>query len=361
MSIKAAVNKALAHLKMANPFHSLLRSGTSIFDAPSGSWALSKDPKTNMALWNAIYTSGPAFGLAYLINNLANQKAESEVEEAIDTQLIDKLQSLRPRLVADPNLADVSAYTELPKKELKRLEEIKAGLPKSAANNDDGAEDDQDFSERASDSTKELIKNSILNTIPLAAFGLAAAGGIALSNKNNKDRIAKNLQARRTQLRNIQALIDRQMLADRGLIKAAAKKEGDKTGSGVGVLDAFVGLPITAHMLLAAALGLGSYGILSDRDKNKATLKYLKKIQLGSNTLQDTPQLSVLDLPVSPDKILAVPGDKKQQTLIKAEISPTDDGVIDVVPIENSGILEELKAASDSEIESRKKKDALFA
>ena len=352
MGIKSAVNKVLNHVKMVNPFHSLLRSGTSIFDAPGGSWKLSDDPKTNMALWNAIYTAGPAFGLAYLINNIANQRAESKIEDASEKRLIDKLQAMRPRLLETPKpIADDEGYEEVPTTELKRLSALKNSLQKSAKKD---TEDDPDTLERAKHGTLDIMKGGIVGTLPIAVALAMAAGGVAASNKYNKERIKANLRTRRSQIRSIQALIDRERLIDKGLVKSAAKKDKDE-GSDIGVLDAFVGLPAAAHTAIALSLGLGTYGILSAKDENKNLLKYLEKVQLGSNVLQDTPQLSVLDLPADPGQILAVPGDKKKETLLPtAATAANPSEIIDVEPIDAADIITEVKA-------DNKKKDALFA
>ena len=352
-SIKEILNKALNYKHLVNPLKTAFSKGTSVLDAPGGSWKLSDDPKTNMALWNAIYSAPAVFGLSYLVNNIANRKAETEVDEKLDTQLIDKLQALRPRLVSDPNLEDTESFTELPQKELKRLETIKAELNKAAADDDEDPSWDKDLKQWVIDT----LKSSIKGAIPIGAAALAASGGIALSNANNKDRIKKDLEARRVQLRNIQALIDRQMLVDKGLVKGASSKKdkdsGDKEGSKIGLLEGAINAPLLAHILIAGGLGLGTYKFMRAKDPNEKKLSYLKKVQLGSNVLQDTPQLSVLDLPIDPAKVLAVPGDKKQETLIAEETKPVEVAaadIIDVKPIEDSGIFQEIK-----------KKDALFA
>ena len=332
MALKDNIMEILRNSRLVDPFYSAFATGKSVFDAPK--WKLAKDPKLNMALWNSIYAFPAALGLGYLVNNLSNQKAAAEVDAELDKQLIDKLQSTRPRLVADPNLADTASFTDLPKKELNRLEGIKDKISKKSSS---------PF-RKVKDSFVDLLVNSLIGAIPIGTAAAAATAGVAWSNKNNKERIKKDLEERRTQLRNIQALIDHQMLANRGLIKGASQDSGDTEtkhrGSELGPFEGLLNLPVLALALMSGALGVATYRYMDRADKNKSTIKYLKKTQLGSNVLQDTAQLSLLDLPVDPNKVIATPGDKKQLTLGEDSVKADSDP---------AGIVTEVK-----------KKDALF-
>lgn len=349
MGLKDTIGKILDYKHLINPLATTFSSGREPGDAPRfGGWSLFKDPKTNMAAWNAIYNILPLFGIGFVINAIANRKAESEVEDKLDAGVIGKLQALRPRLISDPNLKDVTSYTSLPKKELEQLEAIKGELAKSAS-------DEENADSWVVQQLKALVKDGFKNAIPIAAAIAAASSGIALSNKLNRDRIKKQLSDRRIELSNIQALLDHKMLADAGLIDEN-KPTGVISKTANGPIRTLLDAPMLAHILLSTGLGIGTYKLMTSQDDNKKKIKSLKKIQLGSNVLQDTPQLSVLDLPVKPEQILAIPGDKKKETVIAAvkdkleEIAKGGEDIIDVSPIEDSGILQEIK-----------KKDALFA
>ena len=355
----------LNHARLVNPARTIFSAGSSVWDAPGGGdpnskWRLAKSDKLNMALWNLIYSAPAAFGLAYLINNVANQRAENDVEKKLNRQLIDKVQATRPRLVADPNLADITSFTELPGEELRRIDAAreqaaeKSGnrkkLTKKAAGNLD---------EIATETVRDAVSDAFLSALPLTGAALAAYGGISLSNHLNKERIKKELLARRMQLRNLQAKLDHDMLVSRGLIKGASETvdqakvdrmvaeakastntnrlQGDR-GSTSSLWDMILRVPVLAHVLMATALVTGAYSLLRKGDKNEKRLKHLKDMQLGSNVLQDAPQLSVLDLPVKAEDILDVPA-----------LTAGKEAVLDVKPVDEANIIQEVK-----------KKDALF-
>ena len=118
----------------------------------------------------------------------------------------------------------------------------------------------------------------------------------------------------------------------------------------------FIDWSVMFQLLLGAATGIGAYQLMKNRDKNKAKIKYLNDKLVGSNQLAASPKLSIADLPVATSEILVTPGDPKQETLVDdpkkqqyaKNSAPVD--VIDVKPIEDTGIFQEVK-----------KKDALFA
>ena len=357
-----------AHL--FNPVYTLTHEGDSALGVPT--MRLADNNKLNLALWNAIYVGGAALPLAYLINTLANQKAENEVESQLNKSLVQKLNALRPRLVSDPSLADTSAYTDLPERELKELQRVQGELEKHA---------DGGIMDWVSDTAADFFRDSFANTLPLFMLPGAALLGTALSNNKNKERIKAELKDRRLQYRNIQGYIDRKRLAEAGLVAASAaekpltesvakrksessdnskaddkltKKAGgpdDQSGearrdSSYGLKTWFLSMPFAALALLSATLGVGTYNLLNKGDKNKAKLKYLKERQLGSNIAQDTPQLSVLDLPVSYKDILVTPQtDKSRQT--RAYTGDTEDR-------------KDGKAPKAEERSVTSKKDALF-
>lgn len=325
MAIKKFFDTMFRYKHLFNPAATIMHTGESVSNAPTGDLRLSNDPKTNMALWNAIFVLGGAAPLAYLINTLSNRKAESAVEDTSDESSIDKLNALRPRLIADADESNVDAFTELPKRELQQLNEIKQRIGKRASGDDEDsggwlADLDKTLKEWTGNTASDIAKS----VIPFATFPVAVLGAVALSNSANKDRIKQKLRERRAQYRSIQSALDRKLLQQAGLIKGDIQKEAnsplaDVTGSGEeNTLKALlINIPVTAWALLSGALGIGAFAMFRNSDKNQKVIKYLTKNQLGSNVLQDTPQISVLDLPADPGEILAVPGDKRQIAMLE--------------------------------------------
>lgn len=358
-----------AHL--VNPAATLVHTGEGVKAAPGGSLRLAKDPKTNMSLWNSIFVLGSLGPLAYLVNTLANKKHEAEVEDKLNKSLVDKLNALRPRLVADADLSRTGAFTELPKKELKQLEDIKEALNKSAAESTEDSKDSEvgwfdSLSNAIGDNLGDIASDTSKNILPFAAVPAAVLLGVGLSNYINDKRIKNKLKERRTQLRNIQAKIDRRALQLAGLVKPdteetitkeASKKEGTNKFSDVHkqreniLSNTFIDFPLLGWAILSGALGLGAFHLLRKKDDNLAKIKYLQKTQLGSNVLQDTPQISVLDLPATPNEILVVPGDKKQQTLLESK--PETKAKEAVALLDNNELFQEINP-------KKEEKDAIF-
>lgn len=349
---------------LVNPVATTFLDATDVKAAPTGRFKLSDDPKTNLALWNSIFVGGTAFPLAYLVNSLANKHHEAKVEDKLDKALVDKLNAMRPRVVADPDLGDTSAFTDLPEKELEQLEELKAVLNKKSS----GDDDENTFVDDVGDKVSDVFSDIGKNMLPIAAVPLSVLAGVALSNHVNRERIKKQLADRRVQLRNIQAKLDRKHLQSRGLIKSdepieksASSKRDSEPRKDNSFWSLFFEAPLMTSGLLTAILSIGAYNILRDRDKNLAKLKYLKETQLGSNTLQDTPRIGVIDLPVKPEEVLAIPGDKKQETLIATSEVPKqlDNKTGNRPLLENTEVFEEIVPRRHS-LENNKEKDAIF-
>ena len=111
-------------------------------------------------------------------------------------------------------------------------------------------------------------------------------------------------------------------------------------------------------------LGGAAYNVLKDNDENIAKIKYLKRRQLGSNTGQSTPQISVLDLPVRTENILATPGLASSDTAYEdpARIITEFEGVS--AKKAKAKKKEDTKSkdtdTKDNESSDSRKKDAIF-
>lgn len=323
------------YLHLVNPLYTLANTGEHPKSTPAG-LELSSNPKLNLALWNALYVAGTFGPLAFLVNTIANRKNDAEVESKLDKALVSKVEAMRPRLVSDPNLLDTSSFTARPKEELEELEELKSSLSKKSSEK----QQDKGLMDWLSEGFSDLVSSGAAAAIPLATLPLAAIGGINLATSMDKDRIKKRLRERRIQLRNIQAYVDHNQLRESGLIKSdsnnktiselndhidknasvnkiAFGKDQDKPDfdSDVsGPKQVFIDVPMLSLLFGSTLFGGALYNILKSNDENRAIVKYLKDRQLGSNTLQSTPQLNVEDLPVSAQDILATPGDKNEET-----------------------------------------------
>lgn len=308
-----------------NPLATVKYDPKDVTSAPVGSLRLSDDPKRNLALWNAIFVGGATLPLMYLVNTLANKHHEAKIEDKLDKAMVNKLNAMRPRVVSDPNLKDISAYTDLPEKELKQLEELKDSLSKNASEKKD--KKPTGVLDSAADMLSNLFTDLGNNLIPITTVPAAALLGIGLSNYVNKKRIKKSLAERNVQLENIQAILDRKQLQESGLVKrdaAPAEDYGNLKKNANTFKNVFLDLPLITYALLAPTLGIGAFNLMRSKDKNIAKLDYLEKTHLGANTLQDTPRISVIDLPVDPSEILAVPGDARQETIIDKEDDEDD-------------------------------------
>ena len=187
--IKDIFNTIATYKHLFNPLATLNYKGDSPYAAPVGKLRLAKENKTNLALWNALFVGGGLLPLAFLANTLANKKHESEVEDAMDNALLEKLNAQRPRLVAGSRVGDMSAFTKLPKKELQQLEELKNVLYKDASG--DGKDDDGRYDKIEStvnDVLHGVVGNTAKDMLPLLTIPTATLSAIGLSNYIQKNR-----------------------------------------------------------------------------------------------------------------------------------------------------------------------------
>ena len=313
------------YLKLLNPFTTLAHTGEGDI-APSGKFALSRDPKTNLALWNTLGVSSWAIPLAIAANVASNRYWKKKIEEDRKKRTVSKLEALRPRLSPDDDLDDVSNILDTPEAENRIIEEIE----KKANDGDSGLP-----------LIGDAVDRGIKSALPILAAPTALALTTAILHKKQKEEYKKQLLKERLALRNMHDKIQHEILVENGLIKGAKAPEKENTLSSF-LLD----LPVVLSLGGAALAGAGTYHYLSKKDKNKAKIEFLRKKVLGSNTLQDTPQISLDSLPAVKEELIARTGDKNPTLLIAQSetLRPKAD-----TPDER--ILEEVVAA---------KKDALF-
>ena len=328
-------------------FSAFSPSGERKSKAPQGNLRLSKNDTINHALWNTIYSSALLGSGALLVSYLINKYHENKTRKAMKSGVTDRLEAVRPTLVADPNLEDISTYTSLPEKDQDRVQEL---LNKEAA----GAVGD-------------IAEKTTATVLPITAAALAIAGGIWGGNEIVKKKLKEKLKKERIDIRNAQAYIDRKILQEQGLI-LPDEKETEKLDKKAGLEDILTGAAsIPTSIWALSGLGLGGivYALSANRDKNLATVKQLNKMQFGKNELQTAPAISILDLPAKPEEMLRLPGDKKVDTYSDKEEDKKEEKkektkaltnsdrkklaeIIDVVPIDSADIVRAVK------------KDALF-
>ena len=318
--------KANNYLKLLNPFTTLAHTGEGDI-APTGKFALSRDPKTNLALWNTIGVSSWAIPLAIAANVASNRYWKKEIEKARKKRTVSKLEALRPRLSPDSDLDDISNIVDTPEEENRLIEEIE----KKASDDDSGIP-----------LIGDAVSRGLKAALPILAAPTALAVTTAILHKKQKEEYKKQLLRERLALRNMHDKIQHDILVENGLLKGAKAPEKENTLSSF-LLD----LPVVLSLGGAALAGAGTYHYLSKKDKNKAKIEFLKKKVLGSNTLQDTPQISLDSLPAVKEELIARTGDKNP-TLMLAK----SETLLPEADIPDERVLEEVIA---------KKRDALFS
>lgn len=330
--------------------------------APQGKLQLSKDPLLNHAIWNSIYSGLLIGGGAFLTALIANKLSEKTTRKAVNEGVQSRLEAVKPTVIADPDLQDLTAYTALPKTDMDRMQALlNKELPKKnkAINKKAG-----DGLSNLGDFIANVAKKSIALTLPIAATATAAYGGIQIANDIEKRKLRRNLNKELASIRNAQAFVDRKILEEQGLVTPVNAL--DKKAADYNLMDTFLGIPGVFYML--AGLGSGGivYSILRNRDKNLATTKYLQKMQFGKNELGTAPQLSVLDLPAAPEEMLVLPGDRKKQTFSddsdngskKAETQNRDKK--ESKELTNGSVVIDVEPIDKADIVTPVKKDALF-
>lgn len=311
---------------LLNPFYTLGSDGTSKDDAPNkdnGGISLSDNPRINLGLWNALASSSWLVPTTALLTYIVNRAADKRVKDKIDKTVGVQLQSLRPSISTTEQEGD-DIRTISPE----FLKLIKTKIRKSASLNKAADVEWRQVAgnifskmtaplKRMGEALTEKLEGSAVTPgagialslgIPLAAVLTAAH----LSDKMAKNTIKDELNEESAKMRKAQARVDREMLKLQGLIRSRGIAKEAKVND---IVEKWLS-PFTAAVMLATG-GLGLIGMhyLRENDPDLNKIKLLEKEIIGGNTLKETPRITLSELPVSLKDVLAVPGDKKQQTV----------------------------------------------
>lgn len=324
--------------------------------APSGKWALSSDPKVNMALWNALGVTAAAVPTTAALTILANKYWDRKVKKLITERSLSKINAMRPQMSPNDDLGYTYNITNKPKKELMQILEDSDNLTKSAS------------AEEGDGVVSRTIKNTAAVALPMVAAPVATYLTIRAVQNAHKKRLRKRLREERTAIRNMQDRVDHQILEEQGVIKSAsmtadeAKHIWDRHGKDKDKEPlAYTALTFPAAVALGVSAlgGTVAYKVLTDSDKYKNRLKYMRDHILGANTLQEAPKISLAKFKQPGEGMVARPGDKVAALIEEAD-KPV---VIDVDPIEEAKKLTErtgLEEVTTTDLTPSKRSDALF-
>lgn len=272
---------------------------------PNTPMKLSKDPRVNLAVWNALFSGGAMLGLGALIKHMSAQKQNEKFDKKQKEAIESKLNGIVPFTEPDSSMRDTEA------REKRRTREIK----KNASVLD------------------SAVKNAVLGLIPItAAAGGLYAGARAVNDSIKEDR-EEALKKEIAQLQNkLDKLYnDRIVLNEkrRQLRKSAGLGDWiDSTGGFLnditdtvfgrsnpdspkqGMASTIMSLPF----LSAGAVGLlGTYAAkryFDKRDADRAKLKMLEKKMLPADLIGTPP---VIIMEEGPRGKLQVAGRKEEE------------------------------------------------
>lgn len=340
---------------LADPSATLRYTGKSD-SAPSGKWALSDDPKVNMALWNTLGVTAVTAPTAAALTLLANKYWDKWLQKRVTERSLAKINAMRPQMSPNDDLEYTYNITTKPKKELMKIIEQSQELSKNASAADDSR-------------MPKLIGDSFAASLPIIAAPTAAYLTIRAVQDAHKKRLRKKLLDERIAIRNMQDKVDHEILKEQGLVKDASMsteeaeriwdmhgKDKDKEPLFYSALTA----PLAIALGASALGGVMFYNKLTDSDKYKNRLHYLRDHILGSNTLQDAPRISLAKFTKDNAGMTARPGDKVA-TLIEEEIKPVKS--LEEVLVDEPKALEQrtgLEEVTTTDLSTDKKSDALF-
>lgn len=340
---------------LADPTATIRFTGKSE-SAPSGKWALSDDPKTNMALWNALGVTATAVPVTAALTVLANKYWDKWMEKKITDRSLSKINAVRPQMSPNDDLNYTYNITSKPRKELAKILEKSSELTKTAA------------AQETESDVPALVRNSVAAALPLIAAPTATYFTLRAVQDMHKKRLRKRLMDERTAIRNMQDKIDHEILEEQGMIKSAGMSTAEaeavwdahgKDKHRESLLNKALTVPGAAILGLSALGGLLAYRKLSDSDKYKNRLKYMRDHILGSNTLQESPRISLAKFTQEGEGMVARPGDKT--AVLITESKPAKS--IEAVLVDDSEGLKErtgLEEVTSTKLAPSKKSDALF-
>lgn len=298
---------------------------------------LSSDYTRNFTAWNALGVASWAAPLALAITAIVNTKAKREVDKARSKSERQLLAAGRPILTPTP------AEDTASNKNAKRLENI--------------VKDTKELKKQAASSVVE-------SAVPLLALPASYWLASKLATKFMSDKISKELEAERKNLRRLQDAEDLERLKLLGMVKEVPgtqpiglpkQANGSKTyrsisgffdrlkdsttgvdPMGAGKLFLWDGVMVPA-VVASALLAIGGSAYLSRRDRDTKKVELLTKKLLGENRMHDPSMLS-LDLPQN----ITSAGNMNQMHRIEG------------LPVSEDPL-------AQSALENSKEKDALFS
>jgi hypothetical protein len=333
---------------LADPTATIRYTGKSE-SAPSGKWALSDDPKTNLALWNALGVAAVAVPTTAAATILANKYWDKWLDKKVTERSLSKINALRPQMSPNDDLDYTYNITSNPRKELMSILKDSDKLSKNAS---------ADQENRTSPESG-AAKGAILSTLPLVAAPVATYLTVRAIQEGHAKRLRKKMLSERVAIRNMQDKVDHEILQEQGLIKGANMSESKaeaiwkrhgKDKDEESLFNLALSVPVAATLGLSTIGGILAYNKLSDSDKYKNRLKYMRDHILGANTLQESPRISLAKYKT--DAMVARPGDSTPVV-----IEETSSSVSDADKLRERTGLEEV---TDTDVAPTKKSDALF-
>lgn len=370
MSNKSATNilDIIADYKhLANPLYTLGHEPDKD-KAPGGSWALSKDDKWNMGLWNAVGVASWLLPTSALAAYFANKWWERKMRNAVKKAGVSRISTIRPTLTPDNDLKNIENIISDPAEEVRAVNKIL----KSASGEDEENRRPKDMGARVGD----FLSDTTAATVPILAVPLTMWAAKTAVDKIYEKRMAARLREERIAIRNHQNLLDHEVLKLQGLIKGASKEDSisqeeareyledrkRESDGKTGLLTRALSVPILTALLGTSAIAVLASKYLNKNDNSRGLLKYVKEKSLGHNVMQTTPELGLEQFGVPVDQIVSRPGDKKQPGY---ELVDTVDAVAIPIqatetPQEDVKLVEELEELKPQNTEEKKKEDALF-
>jgi hypothetical protein len=294
----------LRYLHLLNPLYTTFHTGEGRDSAPSGSYALSDNPKLNLAIWNAIYSGVGAAGIVTLLSALSNTKAQNEIEDDIENSIDTRLRQSRPSIELTKNKKDDLLDSSV----LKVANEQRNSSAGEAASE-----------------ISAIIQGILYSSLPIIAPTAVGLGAKYLYQNLAEDHLKNKLRKQRDRIRESQSEVDREMLELQGLIAPGnmpkkANRDGDtkefapEPNQSEDALTLAAAFPVLASILLTTGLSAVAYNHFRKADKSTAKNKMLRKEIMPHDPLGETPKMGLAELPVVVEELVATPTATKKDT-----------------------------------------------